>query len=438
MAQLNTRIILRNDSTANWLLNESQVLLKGEVGIEFLTDGKVKMKIGDGIKTWSELSYFGGEETHVFEADVGTDQTPKAALEQRVGNSAVVKGDIGIVKKALGNEHYEYTAYVYNGTDWAAMDGNYDASNVYFSKNLIFTQNFGKYAPDASGSVTVPTLDDNMSLENLFLKAYSEEKNPKTTDPSVSWSTNPTGSKEVGTKVSPSYNASLSAGSYTYGPATGITAKSWEVSVANLGDTAKTTSSGTFSEFTVTDGMSGYAKVTAKASYDAGAVPKTNLGNDYAAGQIPAGSKSITSNGYSGYRQWFYGYIGKGNAVKNIDDIDSDFIRKGGSSLNGANMIGRGTNESFPGTITVDRMQQMFFAIPSTKNKTTVKVENNVNGAPQTVKGPITKYVKGANDYAVTTNNGDNTTEGLAYDFFYISNDNADSSTSTTFKITVS
>ena len=42
MATLNTRIILRNDSTANWLTNSNQVLLKGEVGIEFLTDGKVK------------------------------------------------------------------------------------------------------------------------------------------------------------------------------------------------------------------------------------------------------------------------------------------------------------------------------------------------------------------------------------------------------------
>lgn len=52
MANLNARIVLRNDSTANWLANSSQVLLKGEVGIEFLTDGTVKMKVGDGTRTW--------------------------------------------------------------------------------------------------------------------------------------------------------------------------------------------------------------------------------------------------------------------------------------------------------------------------------------------------------------------------------------------------
>lgn len=63
--QLNTRIVLRNDSSAKWLENESVILLKGEVGIEFTTDGKVKIKIGDGVKTWAQLDYFGGasEET---------------------------------------------------------------------------------------------------------------------------------------------------------------------------------------------------------------------------------------------------------------------------------------------------------------------------------------------------------------------------------------
>jgi hypothetical protein len=49
MSQLKTRIVLKNDSTTKWLANESAVLLKGEVGIEFLANGKAKMKIGDGI-----------------------------------------------------------------------------------------------------------------------------------------------------------------------------------------------------------------------------------------------------------------------------------------------------------------------------------------------------------------------------------------------------
>lgn len=60
MAQIKTRIIIRNDSTVNWQANATQVLLKGELGIEFLDSGEAKLKIGDGVKKWDELDYFGG------------------------------------------------------------------------------------------------------------------------------------------------------------------------------------------------------------------------------------------------------------------------------------------------------------------------------------------------------------------------------------------
>lgn len=50
---LSTKIILRNDTKANWDL-ANPVLTKGEMGIEIDTG---KLKIGDGVKTWSELMY---------------------------------------------------------------------------------------------------------------------------------------------------------------------------------------------------------------------------------------------------------------------------------------------------------------------------------------------------------------------------------------------
>ena len=67
--RLITRIILRNDSTAGWsAVEESVILLKGEVGLEFVTapelidgeyqevpTGKVKMKIGDGETNVNDL-----------------------------------------------------------------------------------------------------------------------------------------------------------------------------------------------------------------------------------------------------------------------------------------------------------------------------------------------------------------------------------------------
>lgn len=65
MAQLNTRIVMRNDSLANWELHSDVVLLKGEIGVAFDTDGSTRVKIGDGIKSWAELDWFGGDITTI-------------------------------------------------------------------------------------------------------------------------------------------------------------------------------------------------------------------------------------------------------------------------------------------------------------------------------------------------------------------------------------
>lgn len=75
--RLNTVIILRNDSSANWLTNEAAVLARGEVALEYLDSGKVKMKIGDGTTSWKNLAYFGGEASGADEAI--------AELEAQVG-----------------------------------------------------------------------------------------------------------------------------------------------------------------------------------------------------------------------------------------------------------------------------------------------------------------------------------------------------------------
>lgn len=61
MAQIiKTHIVLRNDTSANWSANSDQVLLKGEVGIEFLPNGEKKFKIGDGVTSWANLEYHEG------------------------------------------------------------------------------------------------------------------------------------------------------------------------------------------------------------------------------------------------------------------------------------------------------------------------------------------------------------------------------------------
>lgn len=323
MAQIKTRIVLRNDSTVNWNANSSSVLMKGEVGIEFLESGKVKMKVGDGTKTWAQLPYFGGEEAKVFEAILGENETHEAAIARVVGESELAKGDIAIVKDLIvaaadnsdNEDKYSYTAYVYGADGWTAMDGNVNSKNVYFNEDMLVTKEIG-YITLTNGQAYIPSKGKN--LDQVFEAILVKEANPKTTQPSVGWDSITSGKFEVGTVVTPSWDAKFNAGSYSYGPATGLTAKTWAIKNNTTTETA-TTESGSFNDVTVSD-TTNYT-ITATATYDDGPIPVTNKGNAYAAGQIKAGSKAATSTAITGYRNSFFG------TVANKDEVTSAVIR---------------------------------------------------------------------------------------------------------------
>lgn len=420
-----TRISLRNDTSAAWeAVKDTAILLKGEIGIEFdpaagEVGSKVRLKIGDGIHTWAELPYFGGEDAHVYEATVAKGGNHITAITTALNGAEPNTHDVAIVKEAIIAEEllsasvtqkYQHTAYRWNGSAWTAFDGNYSAKNVIFDEDFTFTTKIGTVQTLTNGSAKVAAA--GKSVKDFLAGIFAAEANPSATAPSVTWTTEPKGTVEVGTEVTPTYNAKLNAGSYTYGPATGITAKTWTIDIADRTDDDQSTNSGSFSKFTVTDGMSGYAKITATASYDAGAVPVTNIGNPYPSKQIGAGSKSATSAGYTGYRAWFYGYKA-GDSVINVSEIDSDDIR----ALTSA-------NGSFTASMATTNMQQMFFAAPKGE-VASVGVAHSVNGAPQTVK-QTTVYVKGANNYVT-----EDAPNGMEYDLFYVSNDNPNSGAAT-------
>lgn len=364
MATINTRIVLRNDSTANWLLNETQVLLKGEVGIEFLTDGKVKMKIGDGTTAWSALPYFGGEEAHVFEAEIAAGGDHAAAIATEVGETTLAKGDVAIVKELISEGNYQHTAYVYNGSAWAAMDGNYNAENVYFDEDFVFTKALGTVTIPSSGSTTVTAAGKN--LKEFFAGLFAAEQNPNKTEPSVSVTLTGAGSYEVGTVLTPSYSATFEDGKYTYGPEpTGATVTGW--AVTSTAGESFSTASGTCAELTVTDGMS--YSVTAKATHTAGSVPKTNLGNDCAdtTKQIAAGTKSKTSGTITGYRNSFYGTMTTKPGTMTSADIRALAGKSNKALANGA---------KFDVNIAVGAMRTVI-AYPATLNDLSAIQDNN-------------------------------------------------------------
>ena len=75
--ELNVRIKNKLDTTSGWAANDI-VLMQGEIGIERTESEGDKIKIGDGVSTFSQLPYFGGS------ADLSsfvTADEPSSAIE---------------------------------------------------------------------------------------------------------------------------------------------------------------------------------------------------------------------------------------------------------------------------------------------------------------------------------------------------------------------
>ena len=350
---LNTRIQLRNDTEANWLLVANTAIpLVGEVCITNDGEHKGQFKIGDGATTWGDLPY---------------------------ANSGA---DIQV-----------------------------DASQVMFSQDLVFTETFGKYVP-SGGKVTVPSNGD--SLLDVLLNAFATDSNPSITQPSVNISSSSFKAYEVGTNVTPAYTATLNPGSYQYGPATGITATSWNVVDNAAEPNTLTAASGSFPQMQVVDGTS--YSITATASYGAGTIPNTALGQEYADGQIKAGSKSATKGTISGYRNGFYGTT----TSQSSGTFESNDIRAL-TATNKAVTAGTVWNISIP-----VGARSVIFAYPATiRDATSVLDANGLNAEIKTAFTKIQVQVAGANDY-----------NSIEYKVYYTNYANAND-TQNTYKVTI-
>lgn len=389
---MKTTIQLRRDTTANWLANKDVVPAEGEpcydleLGI---------LKVGDGTTTYENLPEISGSGalTAHYEGVRGDGETDAEVITRvlAAANAEAVQGDVFVVKALIATGKYSYTAYVFDGANWAAMDGNYSAENVYFANDLTYTANIGVLSVPSSGSGTLAAAGKN--VKDVFASILAKEKNPSATQPAVTATCEQLGAYEVGTSVTPSYSASLSAGSYTYGPATGVVATAW--SVTN-GTATKSEATGSFDALTVADNTS--YSITATATHGEGASPVTNLGNEYAAGKIAAGSKSGTAyknasnrnvTKITGYRNSFYGTL-----TAKDGELHSALVRGLGKS-NKALAAGNSFSVSIPvGAIRV------VFAYPATLRD--VNSVQDVNGMNAEIKSAFTKSVvsvEGANGY---------------------------------------
>lgn len=259
---------------------------------------------------------------------------------------------------------------------------SFDAEKVYFSTDLTTTTAIGNVALE-NGQATIPAKGKN--LKQVWDAIFVKESNPSITQPSVGITFSQAKSYEVGTKVTPSFSASLNPGSYQFGPDTGIVPTKWEVT--DTADNSAETASGSFPELIVTDGIN--YKITAKATYEDGTIPQTNVGNEYPAGQIKSGTKSSTSGAVTGYRNTFYGTLTEKSTL--TSDIIRGLSGKSGKTLSNGN--------SFTVTIPVGALR-VVIAYPATlRDLTSVKDVNGLNAEISSGFTKSTLDVEGANDY---------------------------------------
>lgn len=90
MAEIRTRLVIRNDLAATWL-SIDPVLYRGEIGIEIDTN---KIKIGDGSRKWSELPYFVSSDDPVADEIL----TRVSTLEGKV---VTIEGQLGSIQGTL-------------------------------------------------------------------------------------------------------------------------------------------------------------------------------------------------------------------------------------------------------------------------------------------------------------------------------------------------
>ena len=156
------QIQIRRDTTQNWY-EINPILAKGEMGIEYLDNGKTKIKIGNGVDTYSNLEYFA--DTINYYDIINKPQINNIELN---GNVSLI--DLGI--QPIGN----YASYedVVNGLALKAdIDKTYSKSDIdTFFNNLLkipaIEDQEGKYLKVLQGEIVWSDITgDIVSVDKL-------------------------------------------------------------------------------------------------------------------------------------------------------------------------------------------------------------------------------------------------------------------------------
>ena len=424
---LNVRFQQKVDTAANWADSEL-VLMAGEMAIESDTN---KFKFGDGEHVYRDLSYAGIDQAQL---DATNDSFTKLTPEDDVADSAALatitnakKGDIAVIERVIGgvSSASSMTAYMYDGEKWCALDGNYDASNVYTSSKITLAGDYGKDSRnDSITSIGNKRIGDEIaagtSLQALLMDILSQRLQPSASNPSSGVVLTNNGnnganvSVEIGTTYTPKYRTTFSAGSFTYGPATGCTATAASVQVVGVDSTKVDIAagnlngaSGSLNSYVVGDATSRKLRVTYGWTAST-STPEDNLGDPATNGtkiDAASGKTADSSHTITGFRNYWYGFISttdtEGTTISRIIDSASSDYNKVGDGTKWLTAGGAAVSSKTLPTITAaagDRMPVVLVPKGS-KAVTSASMPSSLNAPVTFVKSEKTVKLHGFNGF---------------------------------------
>lgn len=433
---LNVRFQQKWDTAENWAAS-SNILLAGEIAIESDTG---KFKFGNGVDVYTDLSY-AGIDTAQLEAiednyykvipttkEDGELQTDAEALATI---ASPAKGDIAVVERVIDASGIgtatSMTAYMYDGEKWCALDGNYSASNVYLPKAITLAGDYTSIGNYSKGDVIAA----GTSLEALFNGLLQQELYPTASIPTASITLSGTTTGEAGASyTTPTATLKItSVGSYTYGPATGITfdignvklaegaepttATNFTINTSALGLNNTITLKSATTSAVYTDGGQTYT-FSGTATHTQGAMPVTNLGNNYESVRINASDITIadSSKTFKAWRNYWYGFISTTDYATISRNTSTNVVGDGTKNLTaGGAAI---SNKTLP-TITATSGDRMPVVVMPTSANKTVKSAT----MPSSLNAPVTFTKLGTVDI-----HGYNGYDAVSYDVWgYVADD---------------
>lgn len=371
---------------------------KGQTNLFLRSDGTWAQISGDGSATAdNNILTIENTNSNALHSDL---------INNAVNNLTIAKGDIVIIKDLIIEDKWQYTAYVYDGTNWAAMDGNYNAENVYFDEDILVTTKVGTIQTLTNGQATLSAKGKN--VKQVLSSLLAERELPTAIKPSATIElTNDTLLYEVGTKIIPTWKTTFSEGSYSYGPATGVIDTG--ANVSSTKDTIATNvvagslneAIGSFNEYQVEDSTKYYAYLN--YGWSAGtSIPVDNFGDEYTnvVNNLPIQAASnqskISSKYISGYRKWFMGGLSSDTSVALTSDLIRDNLT--GSDSEVIDQVFELKAADYAGC------KRIVIAIPAAANKAVTRVllrsASNADITSEFIEQTNTIDVEGAEGYS--------------------------------------